>query len=66
MWSSPLELYPIHVSPTVAASGMALVQEPKTDIEVPNRDVNLEYLIVQPTNGPYEIHEQYSRRLWVC
>jgi hypothetical protein len=66
MWSSPLELYPIHVSPIIAAHGMALVAEPKTDIKVPNKDVNVEYLVVPRPTAPYEIREYYSHMLWIC
>lgn len=60
MWSSPLELYPVHVSPTIAPQGMAQVAEPQT------REVKADYLVVQPPRGPYETQQRYSQRLWVC
>ena len=60
MWSSPLELYPIHVSPDLAPSGQALLIEPSV-----NR-VNAEYLVVQPSREPYGIPQEYTRRVWVC
>jgi len=59
MWSSPLELYPVHVSSLVAPQGMTHVIEPQT------KEIKAEYLVVQPTQKPYEIHD-YSRRVWVC
>ena len=60
MWSSPLELYPVHVSPTIAVQGMAHVIEPQT------KDVKAEYLVVQPSKKPYEVQQDYSRRVWIC
>lgn len=59
MWSSPLELYPVHVSPTLAPQGQALVVEPQVKVKA-------EYLVVQPSREPYGICQEYSRRIWVC
>ena len=58
MWSSPLELYPIHVSPDIRH--YRLLVEPQT------YKVNAEYLVVQPSRGPYAIPQEYTTRLWVC
>jgi hypothetical protein len=60
MWSSPLELYPIHVAPELAPIGQRLLVEPQT------YKVNAEYLVVQPSREPYGIPQEYTRRLWVC
>jgi hypothetical protein len=60
MWSSPLELYPIHVSPDLAPSGQALLIEPSVN------KVNAEYLVVQPSREPYGIPQEYTRRVWIC
>jgi hypothetical protein len=59
MWSSPLELYPVHVSLLVAPQGMTHVIEPQT------KEIKAEYLVVQPTQKPYEMQD-YARRVWVC
>ena len=59
MWSSPLELYPVHVS-SLAPTTMAYVIEPQT------KEIKAEYLVVQPTQKPYEMQQDYSRRVWVC
>ena len=58
MWPSPLELYPIHVSPTIAPQGMAHVVEPQVIREQ-------DYMRVQPTSKPYEI-TAYSTLHWVA
>jgi hypothetical protein len=58
MWSSPLELYPVHL-PTQAVEGQTKLIEPQTTIREP------EYLTVQPTKQTYST-QQYSRRLWIC
>lgn len=58
MWSSPLELYPVHVSSTVAPHGQVYVKEPQ--VVRP-----LDYTIVQPPRGPYEVIT-YSKKLWIC
>jgi hypothetical protein len=60
MWSSPLELYPVHVSPDLAPLGQGLLIEPAV-----NR-VNAEYLVVQPSREPYGIPQEYTRRVWIC
>lgn len=60
MWSSPLELYPVHVSPDVAPVGHRLLIEPQT------HTVNAEYLVVQPSREPYGIPVEYTKRVWVC
>jgi len=61
MWSSPLELYPVHVSPTQAPQGQVFVAEPQVAIKCQD------YLSIQPTRGPYELAQDfYKRRLWVC
>jgi hypothetical protein len=60
MWSSPLELYPIHVSPDVFPAGHRPLIEPQT------HTVNAEYLVVQPSREPYGIPVEYTRRLWIC
>jgi hypothetical protein len=58
MLSSPLELYPIHISPTTAPVGMALVVEPKV---IRERD----YMCVQPASKPYTAM-RYSTLHWVA
>ena len=58
MWPSPLELYPVHVSPTVAPQGMAYVVEPQVIREQ-------DYMRVQPISKPYEI-TAYSTLHWVA
>ena len=60
MWSSPLELYPVHVAPDVAPVGQRLIVEPQTHI------ANAEYLVVQPSREPYGVPQEYTRRLWIC
>ena len=60
MWSSPLELYPIHVSTDLAPMGQRLLVEPQT------HTVHAEYLVVQPSREPYGIPVEYTRRLWIC
>jgi hypothetical protein len=35
-------------------------------IEPQTEEVSAEYLVVQPPKKPYEIQEDYSRRVWVC
>jgi len=60
MWSSPLELYPVHVSPTLAPEGQRPLVEPTT------YKVNAEYLVVQPSREPYGIPQEYTKRLWIC
>ena len=57
MWPSPLELYPIHVSPTIAPQGMAHVVEPQVIREQ-------DYMRVQPISKPYEI-TAYSTLHWI-
>ena len=59
MWSSPLEVYPVHVSPSQAPAGTILVAEPQVTRQV-------DYLPVQPPKAPYELQQEYSRRLWIC
>ena len=58
MWPSPLQLYPIHVSPTIAPQGMAHVVEPQVIREQ-------DYMRVQPISKPYEI-TAYSTLHWVA
>lgn len=60
MWSSPLELYPIHVAPTLAPEGQRPLIEPTT------YTVKAEYLVVQPSREPYGIPVEYTRRIWIC
>jgi len=60
MWSSPLELYPVHVSPTLAPEGQRPLIEPSV------HRVNAEYLVVQPSREPYGIPQEYTKRLWIC
>lgn len=60
MWSSPAELYPIHIAPTQAVQGQGYVIEPQVEYQ------EQDYLIVQPSGKPYELHQNYARRLWVC
>ena len=57
MWPSPLELYPVHVSPTIAPQGMAYVIEPQVIREQ-------DYMRVQPISKPYEI-TAYSTLHWI-
>ena len=58
MWPSPLQLYPIHVSPTIAPQGMAYVIEPQVIREQ-------DYMRVQPISKPYEI-TAYSTLHWIA
>ena len=58
MWSSPLELYPVHVSPTIAPQGTALVVEPQVIREQ-------DYMRVQPPSKPY-MPTAYSTLHWVA
>jgi len=58
VWPSPLELYPIHVSPTIAPQGMAHVVEPQVIREQ-------DYMRVQPISKPYEI-TAYSTLHWIA
>jgi len=61
MWSSPLELYPVHVSSAQAPQGQGFVVEPQVAIKLQD------YLSVQPAKGPYELAQDFHRRrLWVC
>ena len=57
MWSSPVELYPVHITPLPPA-GMAYVVEPQVAR-------NKEYMIVQPISKPYEVNA-YSTLHWVA
>ena len=57
MWSSPVELYPVHITP-LPPSGMAYVVEPQVTR-------NKEYMIVQPISKPYEVNA-YSTLHWVA
>jgi len=57
VWPSPLELYPVHVSPTIAPQGMAYVIEPQVIREQ-------DYMRVQPISKPYEI-TAYSTLHWI-
>jgi len=59
MWSSVGEVYPVHVSPSQAPVGAILVAEPQVVRQI-------DYLPVQPAKAPYELQQEYSRRLWVC
>jgi hypothetical protein len=59
MWSSPLELYPVHLPPLQSVEGQTKVAEPQT------AQRQTEYLTVQPTQQTYSTQE-YSRRLWIC
>jgi len=58
VWPSPLELYPVHVSPTIAPQGMAYVIEPQVIREQ-------DYMRVQPISKPYEI-TAYSTLHWIA
>lgn len=58
MWSSPLQLYPVHVSPTIAVQGMAYVVEPQVIREQ-------DYMRVQPISKPYAL-PAYSTLHWVA
>ena len=58
MCPSPLELYPVHVSPTIAPQGMAYVIEPQVIREQ-------DYMRVQPISKPYEI-TAYSTLHWIA
>jgi hypothetical protein len=58
VWSSPLQLYPVHVSPITAPQGMAHVIEPQVIREQ-------DYMRVQPPNKPYT-HTAYSTLHWVA
>ena len=59
VWSTPLEVYPVHVSPSQAPVGTVLVAEPQVVRQV-------DYLPVQSAKAPYGLQQEYSRRLWVC
>jgi len=58
VWPSPLQLYPIHVSPAIAPQGMAYVIEPQVIREQ-------DYMRVQPISKPYEI-TAYSTLHWIA
>jgi hypothetical protein len=58
MWSSPLELYPIHVAPTITPVGQVLVTEPQVIREQ-------DYMRVQPPSEPYK-PTAYSTLHWVA
>lgn len=58
--SSPLEIYPVHVAPSLAPVGQGLLIEPAVN------KVNAEYLVVQPSREPYGIPVEYTKRVWVC
>jgi len=58
VWPSPLELYPVHVSPTIAPQGMAYVIEPQVIREQ-------DYMRVKPISKPYEI-TAYSTLHWIA
>ena len=60
MWSDVATLYPTHVAPDTAPVGQVLVIEPQT------KEIKAEYLVVQPSKKPYEVQQDYSRRVWVC
>jgi hypothetical protein len=53
----PLELYPVHVSPTTAPQGMSLVAEPQVEMEE-------YYMRIQPASKPYVV-DGYSILHWV-
>ena len=57
MWSSPLELYPVHITPLPPVN-MAYVVEPQVIREQ-------DYMIVQPISKPYEVNA-YSTLHWVA
>ena len=57
MWSSPVELYPVHITPLPPA-GMAYVVEPQVAR-------NKEYMIVQPISKPYAM-TAYSTLHWIA
>lgn len=60
MNSSPLEIYSVHVAPSLAPVGQGLLIEPAVN------KVNAEYLVVQPSREPYGIPVEYTKRVWVC
>jgi len=62
MWSSPIELYPVHVAPVQAPTGQAYVLEPQVEYRLQS------YTPIQPPKAPYQLMQDnyYSRRLWVC
>jgi len=60
MNSSPLEIYPVHVAPSLASVAQGLLIEPAVN------KVNAEYLVVQPSREPYGIPVEYTKRVWVC
>ena len=62
MWSSPLELYPVHVS-SLAPTGMAYVIEP----QVSTRQNVERYSVIQVSNiTAYEQRGPMSTLLWVA
>ena len=60
MNSSPLEMYPVHVSASLAPIAQGLLIEPAVN------KVNEEYLVVQPSREPYGVPQEYTRRVWIC
>jgi len=59
VWSSPLELYPVHILP--APQGQVFIAEPKVEYQLQA------YVQIQPTKGPYQMQMfPYSKRLWIC
>tara|TARA_B110000046_G_C12686688_1_gene270838 strand:- start:71 stop:259 length:189 start_codon:yes stop_codon:yes gene_type:complete len=62
VWSSPLQLYPVHVSPTIAVQGMAHVVEPKV-----SERINVErYSVVNVTGIAAYKQRPISQNFWVA
>jgi len=62
VWSSPLELYPVHVSPTIAPQGMAYVIEPQV-----SKRINVErYSVVNVTGIAAYEQRPISQNFWVA
>tara|TARA_B100000780_G_scaffold43098_1_gene26728 strand:+ start:516 stop:704 length:189 start_codon:yes stop_codon:yes gene_type:complete len=62
MWSSSLEIYPVHVANTQAPVGQSYssyVIETQVTLEY-------DYMIVQPPKAPYSLQPDYATRHWVC
>jgi|TARA_R110000796_G_scaffold108837_1_gene219982 hypothetical protein len=59
MWSSSLEIYPVHVANTQAPAGQSYVIEPQVNLEY-------DYMIVRPPKAPYSLQPEYATRHWVC
>jgi|AACY02.14.fsa_nt_gi hypothetical protein len=63
MWSSPVELYPVHLSSTLSPLGQGMIIEPQVAI----REVTERYSVVNLTGvAAYENRNAISTLHWVA